>query len=455
MYRVFVLIIFWGIITNISAQNWIVQAVDNLPAIPNDISLALDLQNYPHISYASSLISKYAKWNGTIWELQLLDSTRRTETIKTCLDQNDHPHIGIIFPFGGTYHRDSIKIIYLYHNGMNWQTEVIDSFFAGNEGAIYDDNRNLDMTLDSSGVPHFTYPVANTNESIWEVRYAYKRDTTWIRTTIWQRPLSYKTARPRICLDTNGYPVVVFDVNRVQDTCSLYCAYFDGNIWSIERVHRVWWRGVSAFSIKVDRMGRIHLLYYSYPYVLYALQENNFWISETIRSLSGGYVHGDMALSNDNPYTVSSGSFGGFYYIYKLGTIWYYELIPEIGFGLFPAIAVDRLGIVHVSCFEGGLRYARRIAPGVEEHEMTRPTVRNDFVIYPNPAKGFLDIHLPKTVDQAMVKIFDVSGKLIKSEELNDLGIREFRISLKGIKPGIYFVQLDNDLIIKKLVITK
>jgi len=45
------------------------------------------------------------------------------------------------------------------------------------------------------------------------------------------------------------------------------------------------------------------------------------------------------------------------------------------------------------------------------------------------------------------VKIFDISGKLIKevaipASEMQNNQEREIRISLKGTNPGIYFIQL-------------
>ncbi len=54
--------------------------------------------------------------------------------------------------------------------------------------------------------------------------------------------------------------------------------------------------------------------------------------------------------------------------------------------------------------------------------------------------------------------MFDVSGKLVKeidSPLAHNDQVAEMRVSLKGISPGIYFLQLNNELETKKLVITK
>jgi hypothetical protein len=90
---------------------------------------------------------------------------------------------------------------------------------------------------------------------------------------------------------------------------------------------------------------------------------------------------------------------------------------------------------------------------GIEEIEIALPSARNDFVVYPNPARSFFTIRMPLTVDRSQIKIFDVTGKMVK--EFKSSGVGELRVPLKGINPGIYFLQLNNKPILKKLAITK
>jgi YVTN family beta-propeller protein len=61
------------------------------------------------------------------------------------------------------------------------------------------------------------------------------------------------------------------------------------------------------------------------------------------------------------------------------------------------------------------------------------------FNVYPNPARSWFSIHLPQTAGRAALKMYDVSGKLVK--ELESFGDRELRVSLKDIKPGVYILQ--------------
>jgi len=50
------------------------------------------------------------------------------------------------------------------------------------------------------------------------------------------------------------------------------------------------------------------------------------------------------------------------------------------------------------------------------------------------------------------LKIFDVSGKLIKEIALTGTG-QEIKISLQGINPGIYFIRLGTE--VKKFLVVK
>jgi hypothetical protein len=76
--------------------------------------------------------------------------------------------------------------------------------------------------------------------------------------------------------------------------------------------------------------------------------------------------------------------------------------------------------------------------------------------VYPNPAKSYFTIRLPQSADRQEIKIFDVSGKLIKeiatpaSQSRND---REIKITLNGISPGIYFFRLGKET--KKFLVVK
>ncbi len=77
----------------------------------------------------------------------------------------------------------------------------------------------------------------------------------------------------------------------------------------------------------------------------------------------------------------------------------------------------------------------------------------SEFQIYPNPAKTFFIIRSMLNAPCFTLKMFDVSGELVK--KLKSSRAKEMRVALKGMKAGIYFVQLNNQTSTKKVIITK
>uniref|UniRef100_A0A7C6AAT3 T9SS type A sorting domain-containing protein n=1 Tax=candidate division WOR-3 bacterium TaxID=2052148 RepID=A0A7C6AAT3_UNCW3 len=105
---------------------------------------------------------------------------------------------------------------------------------------------------------------------------------------------------------------------------------------------------------------------------------------------------------------------------------------------------------------------------GIEESHLPHPAFRQSLAIYPNPAKSVIRVRwsrefspFGKIPDSGTpfsqsalggLKIFDVSGKLIKEVALTGTD-QEIKIPLKGIKPGIYFLQLGKET--KKFMVVK
>ncbi len=473
MNRSFVLILSFGILLNLFAENWQIQPLDSAGGFINDASIVLDTQDRPHIIYPwarqlganlEEFWVKYAKWNGQAWEFQAVDTIVADGgpiffSTKLCLDNQNHAHTAyLIRNYNPQTGRNWIKIIYTYWNGTSWQKSIIDSLNVTNDyvGA-YIDQRNLDLALNHYNIPYLSYPYINLFDSTWQVRCAYKESDTWIIKTVWQQPLTLQTYRTRIAIDTADVPYITFDVNRNNQPPSLIlCARFAGDTWTIETVDSFPTSLAFVYSLKIDGINRLHLLFDCDFYVFYALKQGNEWNIEFIGSSDENENHGDLALYQNEPYIVFSSPMTHVSYFYK-DTAWHHEIIDSEYPGLYPSIAIDHQGNKHVSYVRFGypcyLCYARRIAPGIEENEIAvlpRQT-SNDFVVYPNPARTFFTIRLPQTANRSLIKIFDVTGKVVK--ELRSLGNRELMFTLKGIKPGIYFIQVDKYT--KKIIVTK
>jgi hypothetical protein len=112
-------------------------------------SIALDSKDYPYICYCEKynyifLKLKYAYWNGSNWDIQVVDKTidREGGGLYIVVDSNDLPHI--------SYYDDINRDLkYAYINGDNWQIETID-----NEGYV---GEFTSIALDSKGNPYISY----------------------------------------------------------------------------------------------------------------------------------------------------------------------------------------------------------------------------------------------------------------------------------------------------------
>ncbi|MEO0050710.1 MAG: hypothetical protein ABIK42_06170 [candidate division WOR-3 bacterium] len=359
---------------SVSAQNWVLEPVDDVRGRPG--SIAIDNLNRPHIAYQTTRLKlKYAKWNGITWEFpQLADTIGYSRAGKICIDNQNHPHIA--------YAKDSVLFKYTFYNGDSWEISTIDSC------AVYNDDikgRIIDMTLSENGIPHISYSFVDYADSVRGVRYAYQNGDSWIVKTVWQEnriPTTY-LSQTYIELDRNGFPVVFFEANdnpgSARDTAYIFLARFDGQNWLLDTVdYRSGgddgYNNFSAYSLKIDDFNRAHIFYQFDVSVVYGVQSGDTWRFEYLPGNAVGLCCGDMVLGSNNPRVVYSSVMRALTYGWRNENgDWEIEYILPNCPGLFPSIAIDSEGGMYVSFqkddISGPLYYARRIATATEEEK--------------------------------------------------------------------------------------
>jgi hypothetical protein len=130
------------------------------------------------------------------------------------------------------------------------------------------------------------------------------------------------------------------------------------------------------------------------------------------------------------------------------------------------AIAVDGSGNVYVTGCSASqnsspynfdyatIKYVQTGA--IEENHSPLSAQNYTLELFPNPAKTYFNIRFSQSADRSQIKIFDISGKEIRCLRLDVASAPStLRVTLDGIKNGVYFVQVGNEMVKEKLVVTK
>lgn len=103
-------------------STWYVERVDSTGQVGTNSSIALDSLGYPHIAYTdgTNYGVKYARWDGSSWQIETVESDIGYGFYTSlALDANDRPHISSA-EYGG-------DLRFAYWDGSTWQIEVVDN----------------------------------------------------------------------------------------------------------------------------------------------------------------------------------------------------------------------------------------------------------------------------------------------------------------------------------------
>ncbi len=153
---------------------WHKETVDGLgdEDVGNFVSLALDADDHPHISYqdVTNYNLRYAYHDGSAWHITVVDSGTETGYwTSIALDSAGHPHIAY-------YDQGESKVRYASYDGSAWQIETVESFLSA---------QYISLALDSHDRPHIAYYAEICLFDCEEVlRHIYYDGTTWQREAV-------------------------------------------------------------------------------------------------------------------------------------------------------------------------------------------------------------------------------------------------------------------------------
>ena len=329
-------------------------------------SIGLDSSDNPHISYNKGYTSKgelrYAKWTGSEWVIQTVDSEFSSgfgEFSSIIIDSTDKPHI--------SYKGAGYQVRYAHWTGTSWDIEI-----------IYPGPQTVDMTslaLDSAGGPHIIY-FDRYNE---DLVYARKISDEWIT-----EPVDSGLANVylSIDLDSADNPCITYSSyihnSQVIQWDFIYATRVNG-VWNFESIEANPDAQVSDNSLKLDSDNVPHICYTAYYTSLadtdlkYATLSGGNWYTESLTTDSN-VKYPSIALSQDNYPSISymldcekiGRTYGNNYclsYVTWTGSTWNNEIV-DVGkgnVGKYSSIVIDSNDYAHISYhdeYHGDLKYA-------------------------------------------------------------------------------------------------
>ncbi len=220
---------------------------------------------------------RYAKWNGTSWNIEIVDNGGGKQHVgmytSLALDAAGNPHISYYedYYYDHWKHEGSgASLRYAAWNGTSWNLQIVDNGAVDNGGGKRDVlGMYSSLALDAAGNPHISY---YENWNIFGVggnlKYAEWNGTSWNIQTVddgggWQ----YVGMESSLALDAAGNPHISYhkagDSNGYGYT--LRYAEWNGTSWNIEIVDNGGEEGryVGRYSsIALDAAGNPHISYY-------------------------------------------------------------------------------------------------------------------------------------------------------------------------------------------------
>lgn len=326
-------------------DEWRIEIVDDDSGV--ETSIALDDSNNPHISYMDGIYYdlRYAKWNGTGWEIEIVDSNGIVGWFTSiALDSNNYPHI--------SYNAGNIK--YAYWNGTAWRIQTID--FNGGWTSL---------ALNSQGHPHISYSLKD------RIMHAEWNGTNWIRRTIDNVGMPYGGGWHSIEIDSDDNPHVSYYAAPHAD---LKYARWNGSAWNTTFVDDY---GVVGpwNSLELDSHDFPHIAYqewfdYGNSNQKYARWNGTGWELEVVEYGSSGR-YGSLALdSHDAPHlTFHDPSTSRLLYAKSSEYGWSFETIDAfVRDGSWSSLTIGLGDMPHVCYFQrtggiygGKLLYATKV----------------------------------------------------------------------------------------------
>lgn len=255
--------------------------------------MVLDSYDHPHIAYYYNTELRYAYCTGSSWIFETVDGEAQSYYVTGCrhisldLDSNGYPHISYSVPCR-VGHYGAIFVKHAYFDGNYWIIETV------SEGLC----RKPYLALDSQNNPHITY----THDALWggdlKLRYAHYNGSSWLIKTIDRVVIDGSQS---IALDSHGSPHIAYSKGQ-----NLFHTSFNGTSWVIETVAQNSSHYVSMAIDPLDNIhiGYIHEEWLKYAYYGGTSWSTQTLVDTRVRDDDRTYDNSIALNSLFNPYIV-------------------------------------------------------------------------------------------------------------------------------------------------------
>ena len=179
-------------------------------------------------------------------------------------------------------------------------------------------------------------------------------------------------------------------------------------------------------------------------------------IPNSVTSISGGAFAGCSSLTSVTiPNSVTSIGGSAFYGCNGLTSIVSNAVVPPaLGNEVFPNpnscnVTVPCGSLEAYTSSQWNNYFPNRIeedcSSALQEVESTR-----EFVVYPNPARGFAIVEFEALQERSLLRIADLGGRIVKTFDLS-AGTESVRLDLRDLPSGVYTLMIGNTT--KKLIV--
>ncbi len=317
-----------------AATPWIIEST---PFHDGPVSLAVDREGNPHISFCYYAEVTYAYRDALGWHSQTVGPCTSFQPPYTsiALDRQGYPHLCYE---GGYADFTRGDLMYAYEDAAGWHVEHATQE-SGNEGS------DCSLALDANDRPHIAYHDNLVSSSEGSLRYAYKDGTGWH--VEW---LGVNGVQPDIAIDSHGnvrmsYVGLRGDVGWHQ----LSYAHKDASGWHTVDLDTSSGSGDSN-SLALDTEDHPRISYYRGPDKLgYAYQNAAGWHLDTLDSGIGRYTSLALDRQDKTHIGYADGTNRDLRYVSGGPGAWSSVLVDSTGYvGENTALALDAAGQPHI-----------------------------------------------------------------------------------------------------------